>query len=238
MKRTFFFLLLLFCFFESQGQKKGRNDLTFGALTNGDLYLFNFNGSRNFTVSADYRHSYRQFFVRTKVTYGSSTIARSVNVTTDERKANIWLDAGGLDSFVFANQIKQIPKSGIKHLDPILVQDIKIENNIAVGYYFRLGARKRLQIEPSVGFTLYYFRSDVFWLEAPWQFGSNERDSWSKNRQTYFFETTRGLVWGPEADISVRYYFPRHYSIGFTVIAGVNKYFDNFLFGPFVGLNF
>lgn len=238
MKNILVLLLLIYCTPCAFCQKSGKNDISFGVLTQGDFYLFS--GARNYHLYADYRRSYKQWFTRFRVSYHSSTVGSTVfSSDADTSKITyLWIEANKLPNFQFRNRISFTPKSGLKPLESHTITTNEIDVNLWLGYYFKLGAKKQIQIEPSLGFTSYYFRDDVFWLELPLKFGSSTQNPAIPERRTYIFSSTRGIVWGPEADVTFRYYLKKYYSLGANVIGGTNKYFNTFYFGGFIGLNF
>ncbi len=239
MKKYLSLALLLFftiCLF---GQKSGKNDITFGVLTQGEFYIFN--GTRQYYLFGDYSRSYKNFFARCRVSYFTKSYGGTMGDILGSDTSSVtylWLEAGNEANFQFRDRIFLQPKSGLKSLGTQLINSMNIDFNLWLGYYFKIGKQKRFQIEPSVGLTAYYFRDDVFWLLLPLQFGDSIQNPDLPDRQTGVFNTTRGVVWGPEADISFRYYLKKRYSFGLNVIGGSNKYFYTFYLGAFVGFNF
>lgn len=238
MKKTFTLLFLVLSL-PVFSQRSGNNDIDFGFLTQGGFYLFT--GARNYNLFADYRRSYKNYFARFRVSYHNRTLGSNIynNMEDDTSKlAYLWLEAGHLDNFYFKDQIQFTPKSGLKSPGAPYINETEIDFNVSLGYIFKLGKKKRFCIEPSLGYTAYYFRQDIFWLLFNLQFGDYNPDPTIQKRQTSIFSTTRGMVWGPEGECFFRYYFKQKYSIGANVTFGVNKYYDTFYFGGFVGLNF
>jgi len=239
MRKISLLLLLILFAISLFGQKSGKNDISLGVLTQGDFYIFN--GTRQYYLFGDYRRSYKNFFARVRVSYFTQSYGGTIdgNLGNDtSRVTYLWLEANRTANFQFRDRDFLKPKSGLKSLGTQLINLTNIDINVWLGYYFKLGKQKRLQIEPSVGFTAYYFRDDLFWLISPLQFGDNVQNPAITDRQTALFNTTRGVVWGPQADVSFRYYLKKRYNVGMNVIGGVNKYFDTFYMGAFIGFNF
>lgn len=239
MKKWILPLLLLLFAASLFGQKSGTNDISLGVLTQGDFYIFS--GTRQYYLFGDYRRSYKNFFARCRVSYFTSSYGGTIdgNLGSDTSAVTyLWLEANHVANFQFRDRNFLRPKSGLKSIGTQLINSTNIDFNIWLGYYFKLGKQKRFQIEPSVGFTAYYFREDLFWLLFPLQFGDSIQNPSIPDRQTALFNTTRGVVWGPQADISFRYYLKKRYNVGMNVIGGINKYFDTFYVGAFVGFNF
>ena len=238
MKKWVLPLLLIFIATSLFSQKSGKNDITFGVLTQGDFYLFH--GARQYYLFGEYRRSYKNFFSRFRVSYFTHSFGGAISYNTgrDSTATYLWLEAGNENRFQFKDRIFSHSKSGLKYFETQLINDMNIDFDIWLGYYIKLGKQKRFQIEPSVGLTAYYFRYDLFWLLFPLQFGDSVENYDIPNKQTASFNTTRGVVWGPEADVSFRYYLKKRYSFGVNVIGGSNKYFDTFYMGAFIGFNF
>jgi len=239
MKRYLFLILALLFAFSLFGQKSGKNDISFGVLTQGEFYLFS--GTKQYYVFGEYRRSYKNLFARFRVSYFNKSYGGTMSymLGTDTTVSTfLWLEADHEANFQFKDQIPLRPKTGLKSFGTQVINSTLIDFDMWLGYYFKLGKRKRFQIEPSVGLTAYYFRDDGIWLQFPLQFGDSVNNPNLADKQVGIFATTRGIVWGPELDISFRYYLKKRYSFGLNLIGGSNKYFYTFYMGAFIGFNF
>jgi|GEM_PF-4630984 len=237
------YLILSFFIFLSTSvfcQKSGKNDISFGVLSQGEFYFFT--GLKQFYLFGDYRYSHKNFFTRLRVSYFNnpygSTVDDFVGSYGTEPVTYLWLEAAHAQDFQFKDQIALKPKTGIKTYKQSAIYYTNISFNLWLGYNFKIGAQKRFQIEPSFGYTAYYFRNDVVWLTTDIQLGDDKPNPSLPRKRIMIYNTTRGIVWGPEGDLTFRYYFPKHYSAGFNVIGGSNKYFNTFYVGCFIGFNF
>lgn len=239
MRKWILPLFLLFLSANLFGQKSGKNDITFGVLTQGEFYLFK--GTRQYYLFGDYCRSHKNFFTRFRGSYYTQSFGGTINSNLGDDTSAVtylWLEAHNVNNFQFHDRIHLQPKSGLKSFGTQLINVTKIEFDVYLGYNLKIGNQKRFHIQPSVGFAAYYFRHDIFSILLPLQFGDDIENPTITNRQTGIFNTTRGVVWGPIADISFRYYFKSRYSVGMNVIGGSNKYFNTFYYGAFIGFNF
>lgn len=226
------------------GQERGSQDFGFGigVWPQTPFYLFT-KGYRNYILYADYKKRYKRFFSRSRITfanysYGNITVYDDANWGYPT-EGYTWIEAGHTDKFLFKDKVIFDPKAGLKSIGVSGTNANYIQFALQFGYILKIKKWKRLQLEPAIGYALFYFRDDYTLEQYNGKIGTfDHQNNNVPSLQLTNFSTNRGLINSFSSDIALRYYLKKRYSVGLNATLSISPYFNDYNYCGFIGFNF